>query len=76
MDCYARAAAAAAPPRKTTTPMAESRTAVATGAAASADAAPPSLWRELGEALRGTDADYTKIPLRRAVLLLAVPMVL
>ncbi len=35
-----------------------------------------SLWRELRDAIRGTEADYTKIPLRRAVLLLAVPMVL
>jgi putative MATE family efflux protein len=35
-----------------------------------------SLWRELGDAIRGTGADYTKIPLRRAVFLLAVPMVL
>ncbi|MBE7419505.1 MAG: MATE family efflux transporter [Ideonella sp.] len=37
---------------------------------------PRSLWRELADAIRGTNADYTKIPLRRAVLLLAVPMVL
>lgn len=37
---------------------------------------PQSLWRELRDAVRGTDADYTRIPLRRAVLLLAVPMVL
>ncbi|MBN8509228.1 MAG: MATE family efflux transporter [Burkholderiales bacterium] len=37
---------------------------------------PRPLWRELGDAIRGTSADYTKIPLRRAVLLLAVPMVL
>lgn len=37
---------------------------------------PQSLWRELRDAVRGTDADYTKIPLRRAVFLLAVPMVL
>ena len=37
---------------------------------------PHSLWRELRDAIRGTEADYTKIPLRRAVLLLAVPMVL
>lgn len=36
----------------------------------------PSLWRELRDAIRGTDADYTRIPLRRAVFLLAVPMVL
>ena len=35
-----------------------------------------SLWSELRDALRGTNADYTKIPLPRAVLLLAVPMVL
>lgn len=28
------------------------------------------------DAIRGTDADYTKIPLRRAVFLLSVPMVL
>jgi putative MATE family efflux protein len=35
-----------------------------------------SLWRALGDAIRGTEADYTKIPLRRAVFLLAVPMIL
>ena len=35
-----------------------------------------SVWAELREAIRGTGADYTKIPLRRAVFLLAVPMVL
>ena len=38
--------------------------------------APQSLWAELRDALRGTNADYTRIPLRRAVFLLAVPMVL
>ena len=42
---------------------------------AAADA-PQSLWAELRDALRGTNADYTRIPLRRAVFLLAVPMVL
>ncbi|MGA0612055.1 MATE family efflux transporter [Caldimonas sp. KR1-144] len=36
----------------------------------------PSLWADLRAALRGTDADYTRIPLKRAVLLLAVPMML
>jgi putative MATE family efflux protein len=45
-----------------------------------ADTLPPagtqSLWRELRDAIRGTNADYTRIPLRRAVFLLAVPMVL
>jgi putative MATE family efflux protein len=45
-------------------------------AAASAPGERPSLWAELREALRGSGADYTKIPLRRAVFLLAVPMVL
>jgi putative MATE family efflux protein len=35
-----------------------------------------SVWAELRDAIRGTNADYTKIPLRRAVFLLAVPMVL
>jgi putative MATE family efflux protein len=34
------------------------------------------LWADLRAALRGTDADYTRIPLKRAVLLLAVPMML
>lgn len=34
------------------------------------------MWRELRDAVRGTNADYTRIPLRRAVFLLAVPMVL
>jgi putative MATE family efflux protein len=47
----------------------------APGAAATAPPS-PSLWREVRDAVRGTDADYTKIPLRRAVFLLAVPMVL
>jgi putative MATE family efflux protein len=35
-----------------------------------------SVWSELRDAIRGTGADYTKIPLPRAVFLLAVPMVL
>ena len=34
------------------------------------------VWAELRDAIRGTGADYTKIPLKRAVFLLAVPMVL
>ena len=38
--------------------------------------APRSVWSDLREAIRGTGADYTKIPLPRAVFLLAVPMVL
>ncbi|HUG72147.1 MAG TPA: MATE family efflux transporter, partial [Steroidobacteraceae bacterium] len=42
-------------------------------------AVPPpkgSIWAALRDAVRGTGADYTKIPLRTAVFLLAVPMVL
>jgi len=35
-----------------------------------------SLWRELREAIRGTEADYTQIGLGKAILLLAVPMIL
>jgi len=37
---------------------------------------PDSFWRSVGQALRGEDHDYTSLPLNRAVLLLAVPMVL
>ena len=43
---------------------------------ASASPPPPGLWQALRDALRGTGADYTRIPLKRAVFLLAVPMVL
>lgn len=56
--------------------MTESQTVPAATESAAASRGPRALWRELGEAIRGTSADYTKIPLRRAVLLLAVPMVL
>jgi putative MATE family efflux protein len=35
-----------------------------------------SVWRELEDAIRGTEADYTKIGMRKAIFLLAVPMVL
>jgi putative MATE family efflux protein len=40
------------------------------------DARRNGFWRELGNAVRGTDADYTRIDLKRAILLLAIPMVL
>ena len=43
---------------------------------AAAASTPRTLRQDLGDAIRGTNADYTKIPLGRAVLLLAVPMVL
>lgn len=37
---------------------------------------PDSFWRSVKQALRGEQHDYTSVPLNRAVLLLAVPMVL
>ncbi len=46
----------------------------------SAGIAPPlpsgSLWKALGDAIRGTEADYTQISLKRSIFLLAVPMIL
>lgn len=36
----------------------------------------PSIWQELKNAIRGTEADYTKVSLNRAIFLLAVPMIL
>lgn len=35
-----------------------------------------SVWHELKNAVRGTEADYTQIDLKRAIFLLAVPMIL
>jgi len=35
-----------------------------------------SVWQALTDAIRGTEADYTKIDLKRAIFLLAVPMIL
>lgn len=37
---------------------------------------PDSTWKALKDAIRGTEADYTKIGLRKAIFLLAVPMIL
>jgi putative MATE family efflux protein len=39
-------------------------------------APPPTLWASLREAIRGSHQDYTQGSLNRAILLLAVPMVL
>ena len=36
----------------------------------------PSIWGTVREALRGSHQDYTEAPIGRAVVLLAVPMVL
>lgn len=35
-----------------------------------------SVWSNLKEALRGTELDYTKISMKKAIFLLAVPMIL
>jgi putative MATE family efflux protein len=35
-----------------------------------------SIWQELKNALRGTESDYTKIGIKKAIFLLAVPMIL
>lgn len=35
-----------------------------------------SIWKQLKDAIRGTEADYTKISLKKAIFLLAVPMIL
>ena len=44
---------------------------------ATTDSAPtPTLWQSIGEALRGSHQDYTAGNLNRAILLLAIPMVL
>ena len=45
---------------------------------AAGPAAPPrgGFWSDVREALRGSEQDYTKGPIGRAILLLAIPMVL
>jgi len=35
-----------------------------------------SIWKGLKDAIKGTDVDYTKIDLKKAIFLLAVPMIL
>lgn len=35
-----------------------------------------SMWQALKDAIRGTEADYTKIGMKKAIFLLAVPMIL
>jgi len=40
------------------------------------ESTPPSAWATIREAIRGTHQDFTEAPVGRAVVLLAVPMVL
>lgn len=40
------------------------------------DAPLTSLWTDLKNAIRGTEADYTRIGIKKAIFLLAVPMIL
>lgn len=44
--------------------------------APSAEGSSPGFWRSVGQALRGTEHDYTSGPVGRAILLLSIPMVL
>ena len=44
--------------------------------AGSPDDYPNSLWQAVPDAIRGSKEDYTKIPLPRAIVLLAIPMML
>lgn len=41
-----------------------------------AEGPPQGFWRSVGQALRGTEHDYTSGPIGRALLLLSIPMVL
>ena len=34
-----------------------------------------SFWQDLKDAIRGTEADYTKISIKKAIFLLAIPMI-
>src|ERR1051326_8921869 len=36
----------------------------------------PGFWSSVREALKGARQDFTEVPIRRAILLLAVPMIL
>ncbi|HVH11583.1 MAG TPA: MATE family efflux transporter, partial [Longimicrobium sp.] len=41
-----------------------------------AEGSSPGFWRSVGQALRGTEYDFTSGPVGRAILLLSIPMVL
>ena len=44
--------------------------------AGTAEASEESLWRAIPDAIRGSNEDYTLVPLPRAIMLLALPMML
>ncbi len=46
------------------------------GTGSAAETPPASIWGAIGEALRGSERNYTDGPLDRAILVLSVPMVL
>jgi putative MATE family efflux protein len=47
-----------------------------TSPSSSASPEPTSVWRDIRDAIRGSEHDYTQGPIGRAIFLLAVPMVL
>src|SRR5882672_4748711 len=51
-------------------------TADAAGATTASEAQPQSLWSAIRESLRGSQRDYTTGPIGRAIIMLAIPMVL
>jgi len=36
----------------------------------------PTVWQQLKKAINGSEDDFTKIPMGKAIFLLAVPMIL
>ncbi|MGC4090236.1 MAG: MATE family efflux transporter [Polyangiaceae bacterium] len=62
--------------RRSAEAMIDSSPTASATALSSAEPSQPSLWRLLGDAVRGVETDLTEAPLSRALLMLAVPMIL